>query len=237
MRLACEFPDAHLEELSVHTDFDFALAHLILQEGSGSKYVKFYRKQAANGREVWMDNSFHELGYALALEKLLEAAKLIRPTHIVAHEVAKDHVATYHHTVEMVKAVRDHRLSYKVVGCWQGSKRGLAKLETVSDVVALPFRRPRHTVLTPDNCSRYHYFGIRTLDELRRLPPRSIDTSAPIKYALAGLDMNSRERRLRAPLLDYKAKYSDELLGEIVKNIRIMKEAAGSKHEYNLTHL
>ena len=65
MKIAMEIPDVHLEELSQHVDFDFCLTHMLLQEGPSSTYARFYRKQRENGREVWLDNSFHELGFAL----------------------------------------------------------------------------------------------------------------------------------------------------------------------------
>jgi len=46
VKIALEIPSMHLEEISKHTDFDFALAHVILDQGKDSRYVKFYRKQA-----------------------------------------------------------------------------------------------------------------------------------------------------------------------------------------------
>jgi hypothetical protein len=224
-----EMPDVHLPELSKHTDFDFCLAHRILEQGRSGVYPKFYKKQAEQGREVWMDNSFHELGHALPLEDLLTAAKIVNPTHIVAFEVAKDPLLTHTHVVEMIRVIKAKKLPYKVVASWQGSKKALTRLEEIADLVALPFRRPRQNVLDPDNCGKYHYFGIRTLDEIRRLPPRSIDTSAPIKYALHGVDMTTRERRLRTPPLDYDATYADSLLDRVVANIHLMHEAAKGK--------
>jgi len=226
MRIAMEIPIAHLEELTPHCDYDFCLAHLLLDYGPHHKYTKFYRKQVENGREVWMDNGFHELGYSLPLSKLLEAAKMIHPTHFVAAEVAKDPTTTYHHVLQAAEEIAKKKLPYKLVGAWQGSNSALERLEKVCDVVALPFRRPRHTILDSSNSHRYHFFGIRTLDELRRTPPRSIDTSAPIKYALFGVDMETRERRLRTPPLSYDLILSPNHLIQTVRNIEIMRKAA-----------
>ena len=226
MKVAMEIPIVHLKELSEHCDYDFAIAHLVLKYGVGSQYVKFYRKQAESGREVWMDNGFHELGYSLPLDKLLTAAKMIHPTHFVAVEIARDPITTHHHVIEAKRHLRAKKLPYKLVGTWQGSKRALERLEEMCDVVALPFRRPRQEVLTDENSRNYHFFGIRTLDELRRTPPRSIDTSAPIKYALQGIDLRDRERRLRSPLLDYNIQLPDVLLDQVVENIKLLRKAA-----------
>lgn len=229
MQIAMEIPDAHLEELSTYVDFDFCLTHILLREGPDSTYAKFYRKQREAGRDVWMDNSFHELGHSLPLSDILDAAKMITPTHVVAFEVANDSFETYLHVLQLKEKIEQHKLPYKIVGTWQGGKKGLAKLESVSDIVALPFRRARHTILTKDNSRQYHFFGIRTLDEIRRFPPRSIDTSAPIKYVLMNDDMKTRERRLRAPLLDYKMVLTDIQLGQVVDNINLMRLAAQGK--------
>ena len=226
MKVAMEIPLAHLEELSEYCDYDFSFAHLLLKWGPNSPYAKFYRKQREKGREVWLDNGFHELGYSLPLEDLLKAAKMIHPTYFVAAEIAKDPIKTHAHVLEAAKEIARRKLPYKLVGTWQGSKRGLDLLEEICDLVALPFRRPRQTVLTSKNSWRYHFFGIRTLDEIRRTPPRSIDTSAPIKYALYGQDMEARERRLRSPLLDYNTKLSDLMLTQVVRNIALLKSAA-----------
>lgn len=218
-----EIPLHHLEELSRHTDYDFCIAHLVLKFGPNSRYVKFYRKQVEAGREVWQDNGFHELGYSLPLSDLFKAAKMVNPTHFVAVEIAKDPVTTHAHVLEAGKEIARKKLPYKLVGCWQGSQKALTRLEDMCDVVALPFRRPRHTVVTPSNSNRYHFFGIRTLDELRRTPPRSIDTSAPIKYAMYGIDMRERERRLRSPLLDYNITLPDSVLEKTVANLELMR--------------
>jgi len=226
MDIAMEIPLKHMEELSPYCDFDFAIAHLVLKFGPNSHYVKFYKKQREDGRTVFLDNGFHELGYSLPLSELFKAAKMINPTHFVAVEIAKDPVMTYAHVLEAGKEISRKKLPYKLIGSWQGSRKALDRLEEMCDIVALPFRRPRHTVVTPGNSGRYHFFGIRTLDELRRTPPRSIDTSAPLKYAMYGVDMKSRERRLRSPLLDYNMTLPDSVLDKTVANLNLMRAVA-----------
>lgn len=233
MKIAMEIPTIHLEALSEYTDFDFCLAHLILEQEKNSDYVRFYRTQREKGREVWMDNSFYELGFSLTTDELLKAARIVNPTHLVAFEAIKDPWTTFQHVMDMVTYVKRNELPYKVVGTWQGSQRALDQLDEVCDVVALPYKRPRQIVLNNDNKGKYHFFGFRTLDELHRHPPRSIDTSAPIKYALVGEDMKTRERRLRSDLLNYKIELTDKQLEDVVNNIQLMREAAKGAKSYD----
>jgi hypothetical protein len=61
MRLALEIPKVFLEQLSPLCDFDFALAHRVLEDAD---YASFYAKQAKAGRFVLLDNGMHELGTA-----------------------------------------------------------------------------------------------------------------------------------------------------------------------------
>ncbi|MGW8177351.1 MAG: hypothetical protein ACWGQW_00920 [bacterium] len=225
MKFAMEIPTRHLQELSKHTDFDFCLAHLLLR-GGATIYTKFYRRQVEDGREVWMDNSFHELGKSLGLSELIRAARMIWPTHIVAEETFNDPVKTFHQISQMLLQRSHFGWDCKVVGTWQGYKKDLERLNEVCDVVALPFRRPRQRVVDGISSRKYHYFGFRTLDEIRRRPPRSLDTSAPLKYAYYGQDLERRERRLSTPPLDFNLRLTDDQLEQTVKNINILKRAA-----------
>jgi len=228
LKLSMEIPINHLFDLSRLCDFDFCLAHLVLKFGSNSSYVKFYKKQGDRGHEVWLDNSFHELGYSLGLEEILKAAKMVHPTHVVAEETFNDPIKTHHQILQLIE-IRDHwgKDSFKVIGTWQGYKKDLERLNQVCDVVALPFRRPRQRVVDNISSRQYHYFGFRTLDEIRRRPPASLDTSAPIKYALYGEDLEKRERRLSTPPLDFDLKLKDHQLEQIERNVQILRRAAG----------
>lgn len=226
-----EIPKPHLHELSKFTDYDFALTHKVLED---EEYATFYKGQSNAGREVWLDNSFHELGYALPMEEILRAAAIIAPTHIVAPEVQNDARATeilVHNTINHIK---EKGLPYKIIGTWWGYKKDIRRLEELVDVVALPFRKPRSQFvkgnrIKADNnpCSLdYHYFGFKSLDELRRFPPASLDSSICIKAAMYGIDLRHRERRPNTPLLDYdKDVLSDAQLDVVVTNIALLHES------------
>lgn len=227
MRIAMQVPFKYLEELSPYTDFDYALSHLVLQLGPTSDYVKFYRKQSGNGREVWLDNSIHELGKSVELEDLLEAARIINATHVVAPEVKNDPVRTRLNILKLKEVIQEKGLPYKIVGAWHGFKKDLESLGQICDVVALPFARPRSVYVTRLTSRLYHYFGFRTLDELKRLPPKSIDTSMPIRAALYDIDLSRAERRRRTPPLNFECTLSSERLEKVVKNIQLMRKYAG----------
>ena len=225
MKLSLEIPYAHLEDLSPFTDFDFALAQLVLNEAPRSGYIEFYRKQSDKGREVWLDNGFHELKRSLPLEALLEAAARIGATHIVAPEVRNDPIQTRHLILSCVEYLQKHQLPYKVVGAWQGYKKDLQELLQICDVVALPFARPRASVVDRYTSRLYHYFGFRNLDELRRLAPKSLDTSIPIRAAYYGLDLELLRRRPKTPLMDFHLKLTKNQLKQCINNIHLLKEA------------
>jgi hypothetical protein len=231
MKIAMEIPFAHLEELSQYTDFDFALAHLVLKEGPNSFYVKFYREQSRKGRTVWMDNSWHELGRALPLPDLLKAAKMIEATHIVAPEEKNNPTTTMLHVLECVNTIRKKGLPYKVVGTWWGFKKDLERLQNVCDEVALPFRKPRTLFLTPQTSKLFHYFGMRSLDEIKLYPPKSIDTSLPIRAAMLGIDLKHRERRPKTPPLNLKAELTAQQIRLVVSTLQWMRQASGSENE------
>ncbi len=233
MKFAMEIPIPHLKQLSEHTDYDFALTHKVLQSGVRGKYTQFYKKQAKLGREVWLDNSFHELGYSVSANEISRAADMIMATHLVAPEVENDARATE-------KAIEDFRVQvashYRLIGTWWGYTKDLKRLDSIADVVALPWRKNRSRYLTGNELEHlnsekpysrhYHYFGFKTLDELRNYPPASLDTSMPIRAALQGIDLNIRERRPKTQMLNYEDKLTKAVLKLTLKNIKLLKKAA-----------
>jgi hypothetical protein len=226
MKFAMEVPEPHLNELSAYTDFDFALAHKALQYGPDSLYSKFYRKQADSGRIVWLDNSFHELERSLTPSELITAIAYIQPTHIVAPETYNNPQETYAQIVQFKELLKTKKLDHiKVVGSWQGYGKDLVTLLELCDEVALPWRRPRIQHVNINTSKEFHYFGFKNLDELRIHPPKSLDTSIPIRAAFYGIDLTTRERRPQTPLLDFDLKLTLAQLEQTVKNIELLRRA------------
>jgi hypothetical protein len=75
-----EVPTAYLEPWKDWTDLDFVLAHKVLEDAA---YAEFFAKRPSS-RELIMDNSMHELGQALPISDLREAAKRCRANYVIA---------------------------------------------------------------------------------------------------------------------------------------------------------
>ena len=122
------------------------------------------------------------------------------------------------------KAIEDH---IYVIGMWEGFKRDLVYLETQCSLVALPWYRPRTLYLnTPEDSKEYIYYGFRSLDELRRFPPKVLITDMPVRAAINGIDLTSRERRPKLDPLPPGIVLSKEQIEQTVKNLLILRKAA-----------
>lgn len=225
MKFAMEIPFAHLEELSEVCDFDFALAHLILELGPEHPYTKFYKKQSERGREVWLDNSTHEKSKSCTPEEILKAAEMIGATHVVAPEVRNDWITTERLVITFVELVHQKNLPYKVVGTCHGGTKALKRLLQIVDKVAMPFDlsylRDRISLIAPRD--KIHYFGFRSAKELLLTPPDSIDTSIPIRAALWGVNLFGTERRPKLPPLDFTIRLSAKQVETVKKIVTYLK--------------
>ena len=86
MLLAQEIPTSMLGEWSSLSDFDFVLAHKVLED---TYYAEFF-KSREKGREVLLDNSYHELGVPLAISDLLEAAQRVNANYVITPDRVGD---------------------------------------------------------------------------------------------------------------------------------------------------
>ena len=116
------------------------------------------------------------------------------------------------------------------IGIWRGEKRHLQLMHDAVDIVSLPFYEPGRTLyIAKDRSREYHYYEFCNLDELRRMPPRSIHTSVPITAAIVGVDLRQRERRPRClSPFSYDLRLSDSQLELAVSNVKAIKEALDS---------
>lgn len=73
----------HYLELQ-NSDYHLALTHLVLKY---PKYAQFYKECREKGDFVILDNSLIELGEAVEIDKVLEAAEIINPNEIVLPDV------------------------------------------------------------------------------------------------------------------------------------------------------
>jgi hypothetical protein len=225
--LALEIPLSHWNDFIQEEDFHYALTHLILSNKEYREKYQQLRKSLPLDKELWLDNSFNELHYSASIEDILKAIDYIEPTHVVGLEEydPKENIKA---TVYSKNEFSKRGLNVKLVSCWRGTKYDLNLLQSISDVVALPYDSLRSTPCSKWGCDsrNYHYFGFKNLDELRCYPPRSLDTSAPIRAAMLGIDLSERERRPKnLPLFSLYMKLTKEQVTLAKSNIKAIKKA------------
>jgi len=174
-KLALEIPIPNLKEFSVLTDFDFALAHLVL---SNEVYAEFYSVQALRGREVWLDNSINELNESVSRESVLRAAQRISATHVIPPEWITDPIRTFEEAIHWKK----YGSKYKIVGVIHGSRPRdvLEGYRNHNILPALPYDEPRDWYKAQRD-GPVHFLGFNSLKEIRDLKPASLDTGFPFR--------------------------------------------------------
>lgn len=80
-------------------DIELAFAHLCL---SHEVYGRYFRRAAAAGREVILDNGVMELDRSVGVDLLVQAVRLVRPALVTPPEVLGDGVSTLELTREFV---------------------------------------------------------------------------------------------------------------------------------------
>lgn len=240
VKLSLEIPQAHLEHLSPLTDIDFALAHLMLNE---KPYREFYQAQQRRGRIIILDNGYYEQNEPLPIPDLMEASRLLNPAVCIAPDKLGEPEWTFKQweTMSRMFAARGIRTR---VGC---NVTGRDPAESASMMTALasrscpwlflPFREPRLDWIGSawNIIKRFpaiHLLGVNSAEEVTefaRLEREqnlriSLDTSKPIKFALAGKEMPSKGSLRGGGKLDHAAKLDQ--VGEtlIYKNICILRK-------------
>lgn len=197
IELAQEIPTSMLEAWSLLSDLDFILAHHVLADHD---YAEFFAHRP-HGREVILDNSYHELGYPLGADDLLEAAHLCRADYVIAPDRVGDpawNAASFH----MAKKVLD---GYKIAVVMTGTEFGGANerdefLHSVreADMLCCTFKQPKRFEWFKMSSvvwrwTRVHLLGVSELDELalwveyartHRHTKWSVDSGKAIKWAL-----------------------------------------------------
>ena len=245
MQLAMEIPKPHLSELSALTDVDFALAHEVLED---AHYAKFYKEQRAQGRRVVLDNSMHELGTkALTVPELLEAAKKIDPSCVIAPDRLGDAKFTFESFEQLRK---DPKLNWDPAIVIQGTTyedriKLFNGVRSFTQTMCLPYREPRLKWMTEliIGSPAYvkfppylHLLGMQDgqeLVEFNKLVRQygypsnnvTVDTAKPIKWAMKGKKIDSLETLHGGGLLDHKAKMNDVQQALTLYNICVMRKA------------
>lgn len=225
---ACECPTAHIKLTQQHTDFDFVIAHHVLED---NEYAATYMKRNI-GRILILDNGFFELGAPLSNTQILEAAVKVNADFIVPPDHMGDFIRTKQLLKDFIKIKGKYKIAPVVVGSNPGELARCYDYYTNTpevDMYCLAFGTERAAALkmvrTIDKNKPHHLLGFSTLKEFRscldimQLPSVSLDTSKPVNAAYAGKIIKDLGRRSYVrPALD--AKIDEKLL---VKNIATFK--------------
>lgn len=202
MKLALECRTDMLEMVQPFADFDFILAHKVLED---EIYAKFYQE---SGNIKYVDNSVNELGEPLPLDKLKEAFERVGGTYVVSPDYIGDAEKTILSYTECIKAFPRER----VVGVIQGPTwvdayeclgvygKGLVSIpyDLCSQKTDPPWlmglRRCLFIAHIPrDQGIFVHLLGFNSLEEFywyqNNPMVMTIDTGVPILLGLQGLDI------------------------------------------------
>lgn len=200
MLLALEAPTQLAEMVHAFQDFDWILAHKVLED---EDYANFC-KNSSNIK--FLDNSVNELGEPIALDRMKEVAEVVGANYIVAPDYFGDARRTIDSYHETVKALGEG----KVVGVLQGQtfEEAFMCLNSYKGSVAVPYaicsdkqtdspllmalKRALIVSNIPSEI-QIHLLGYNDLSEFfwYRARPNvvSLDTGIPILLGLQELDI------------------------------------------------
>lgn len=84
MKIAHEAPMSIMKEIRNHTDYDYALPHLL---DECKEYAEFFNDSKKMGRYIIMDNSLAELGEAYDFNRLKYWLHKIKPNEFIVPDV------------------------------------------------------------------------------------------------------------------------------------------------------
>ena len=103
VKISHETPFCLLEKSLEFNDYQYALPHLL---ESNEEYRNHFLKCKEMGVEIYLDNSLHELGYAMDADTLLKWVNILEPSNFFIPDVWEDYAASIRNakqwaTVEM----------------------------------------------------------------------------------------------------------------------------------------
>lgn len=240
VKISHESPLELLEFSRTYNDYDYALVHLF---DKYPQYLKFFKDSLSQGRSVYLDNSYFELGHPYDESKYVKYINelgSINPTNF--YYVLPDSESK----IEILDFISSHSLPGNRIGVAHGDTPG-AMIESIRflrdfcDVVALPYingdldrtdlilnyLEPAHAL----DGIKLHLLGCRYPQEFRAYVGRnwffSLDTSNPvlhgilrIRYGDVGLD--TKNKTLMADVME--AHITEAMLDDVKYNVKKFKE-------------
>jgi len=87
IKISHEVPACLLDKSIKFNDYDYALPHLL---ESNEEYRNFFLESKKLGREIYLDNSLHELGYPMDKVTLLKWIQILEPSNFFVPDVWED---------------------------------------------------------------------------------------------------------------------------------------------------
>jgi len=222
-QLGLGIPTKYLKHFTIFTDFDFALAHKVLEN---EDYRNFYKTQSNKGRVVFLDNSLIELGSPMKPEDILQAGALIRATHIVAPDKFEDPLWSMEQALNFKIQFGAYHL---IIGACHGDviqQQNILKIYQKHNIIpALSFREDRSWYRSELH-GPVHFFGFKSVDQILEGRPRTIDTNYPIRLGMARLPLTNQVREgpeLYLPPFDFDATMDIDQLKQAVINCWLLK--------------
>lgn len=228
MQISLEIPLPHIKEFLPLTDFPFGLAHLMDEH-------PFY---AAQMEGCLLDNGMYEnRDRPLSIDELLEAARLCRPTAIIAPDWMDDGARTAAAASVMLEKVRFQRVKFTIGAVVQGDSL-TERLQCFSILqrlgcspICFPFRTPRKETIRHlherdafEEDGWYHLLGLSAIHELtwQFLGRWSIDTGKPFK----GVRLDDEGPIRGLGRLDLEHTLKDDEIKSALYNIAYMRKIA-----------
>lgn len=115
IKIAHEAPIDVFEEVQKLTDYDYALVHLLEQNG---RYRDTFERAVKKGREVILDNSIFELEEAFEADRFAMWVERLKPTWYIIPDALEDAEKTMQQAADWIKTYKD--IPGKSIGVVQG---------------------------------------------------------------------------------------------------------------------
>ena len=115
IKIAHEAPIDIFEEVQRYTDYDYALVHLLEQNG---RYRDTFERAVKKGREVILDNSIFELEEAFEADRFAMWVERLKPTWYIIPDALENAEKTMQQAADWIKTYKD--IPGKSIGVVQG---------------------------------------------------------------------------------------------------------------------
>ena len=214
--LGMSVPFFYFDELQPLVDFLIYRISDADEEG-----ISFLKSQAT--KPIWLVAEPNDLAKPETRELLASLQDLLEVVIYDPQDITEPQpLAEAHRWIEIVTEGRA-----SIYLQWNGRRKN--QPVWLFDRLAIPHDLARGFIINRDKLDsrQLHYSELSSLDELRRLPPASLATNAPLAAALRGVDLSKRERRPKLLKTAYATdiRATSGVLNLAVSNLKAIREA------------